>query len=267
MTRALLAHGAHRLPPWSEALLQRVEAAAFAASASPHEQTLDGWVLRFDRSKAQRARCINPLQAGQMSVQVKLQTCAAHYARQDLPVVVRITPFTQPANLDAQLEAWGWAQHDDSLVMVRADLPTLPAWSQPAGIQAQRVDHEQYAHTVGLLRGSTQTQIQAHAQRLHACSTGYEGMVWRQDGRVVACAQTARDGDLVGLYDVFTAPHARGQGLSRKLCASVLVLACAQGAQLAYLQVDAANAAALAVYRHLGFEVAYGYHYRVPPTA
>ncbi len=267
MTRALLAHGAHRLPPWSEALLQRVEAAAFAASASPQEQTLDGWVLRFDRSTAQRARCINPLNTGQLPLPLKLAQCAQRYAQHDLPMVVRITPFSQPQDVDAQLAALGWSQHDDSLVMVHPNAHRMPAWTQPAGIQALRVDHAQYAQTVGALRGSSQAQIQAHAQRLQACAVPYAGTVWMQAGRVVACAQTAREGDLVGVYDVFTAPHARGQGLSRKLCASVLVLACAQGAQVAYLQVDAANAAALAVYRHLGFEVAYGYHYRVPPTA
>lgn len=265
MSRNLLRAGAARQPPWDEALLRRVEAAAFAASASPHEDTLEGWVLRFDRSKAQRARCINPLHVSHQPLAVQLAECAERYAAHGLPMVVRITPFTQPEQMDAQLGALGWQQHDDSLVMVNTQVQRMPAWTQPAGIQALRVDHAHYAHTVGTLRGSSAAEIQAHAQRLQACAVAYEGTVWRRDGRVVACAQTAREGDVVGLYDVFTAPEARGQGLSRKLCASVLVQACAQGAQVAYLQVDAGNAAALAVYRHLGFEVAYGYHYRLPP--
>jgi ribosomal protein S18 acetylase RimI-like enzyme len=66
----------------------------------------------------------------------------------------------------------------------------------------------------------------------------------------------------VGLYDVFTAPQARGQGLARKLCASLLVQAREEGARAAYLQVEAGNAAARAVYQRLGFVDAYPYHYR-----
>ena len=54
----------------------------------------------------------------------------------------------------------------------------------------------------------------------------------------------------------------RGQGLARKLCASLLVQAREEGARAAYLQVEAGNAAARAVYRRLGFVDAYRYHYR-----
>jgi ribosomal protein S18 acetylase RimI-like enzyme len=83
---------------------------------------------------------------------------------------------------------------------------------------------------------------------------------------VLACAQVAREGELAGLYDVYTAPDARGRGLATALCARVLRLAQAAGARTGYLQVDAGNAAALTVYRRLGFLDTYGYHYRLSPA-
>jgi GNAT superfamily N-acetyltransferase len=79
---------------------------------------------------------------------------------------------------------------------------------------------------------------------------------------VLACGQFAREADLVGLYDIFTAPLARGQGLATALCARLLAQANHQGARTAYLQVDAANGAARQVYTRLGFQDAYSYHYR-----
>jgi GNAT superfamily N-acetyltransferase len=86
-------------------------------------------------------------------------------------------------------------------------------------------------------------------------------------GSAVACAQFAVEDQMVGLYDVFTAPPARGKGLSRRLCAFLLRQAALQGARLGYLQVDAENHPARAVYAHLGFTDAYRYHYRSPPSA
>jgi ribosomal protein S18 acetylase RimI-like enzyme len=80
---------------------------------------------------------------------------------------------------------------------------------------------------------------------------------------VLACGQYAIEADLVGLYDVFTAPAARSRGCARLLCQHMLVHAREHGAQHAYLQVEADNHPARAVYHRLGFADGYAYHYRV----
>ncbi len=86
------------------------------------------------------------------------------------------------------------------------------------------------------------------------------------DGEVLACGLYAQEDELVGLYDVVTAPPARRRGLSRQLCAHLMARAHAQGARVGYLQVDAANQPARAVYQRLGFADAYSYHYRALPS-
>jgi ribosomal protein S18 acetylase RimI-like enzyme len=120
-----------------------------------------------------------------------------------------------------------------------------------------------YAEVVGSLRGSSLAQRDAHAQRLALASGMWRSLVLRQpDGDAHACGQVAVTGDLAGLYDVFTAPMARGRRLARALCIRLLSLACADGARRAYLQVESDNAPARAIYHSLGFADAYAYHYR-----
>jgi len=61
---------------------------------------------------------------------------------------------------------------------------------------------------------------------------------------------------------VFTAEAARGHGHAKLLCRQLLHAARLRGARHAYLQVEADNQPARAVYRSLGFVDAYAYHYR-----
>ncbi|MEO7851342.1 MAG: GNAT family N-acetyltransferase [Rubrivivax sp.] len=117
------------------------------------------------------------------------------------------------------------------------------------------------AHIVGNFRCTDPLSIQAHGHQLENSPVACEAFVVRDAPQhMLACGLMAIGGDLVGLYDVFTAPESRDQGVSRRLCDQSLQRAAARGARLAYLQVVAGNHAARAVYTRLGFRDAYDYH-------
>jgi len=246
-------------------LARRVEDAGLNASAPPQQRWLDGWLVRFSPGKAKRARCVNAVASGSLPIAQKLVLCQAVFDEAKLPLIVRVTPMSHPDKLDVWLEAHGMRAIDDTRVMVNPDITRLVPGALSNGLTLHRVGHTAFAQTVGQLRGSPLSQQQAHAQRLELAPVPFEAWVLRRtdDGNVVACGQIATEGDLVGLYDVFTAPTERNQGLARLLCEHLLARATQLArSRIAYLQVDGSNAAARAVYQRLGFADAYAYHYR-----
>jgi len=247
------------------ALLSRVEDAGINASAPPQQRWVDGWLLRFSPGKAKRARCINAVADGRLPLAERLALCESVFREAGLPMFVRITPFTRPAELDAALAHSGYHRIDDTRVMVTVSW-SAQAEAVPAGVALQRLSPAEFAEQVGALRGSPPRQRVAHAERLAMSPVPYAGWVLRrlEDGLILACGQSASEADLVGLYDVFTHPDKRGQGLARILCSHLLARAQLQGARVAYLQVESDNHPARAIYHRLGFADAYAYHYRSP---
>lgn len=258
--------GARLAPGFDPLLLSRIEDAGLNASAPPQQRWQDGWLVRFSPGKAKRTRCVNAVAAGAMPLADKLALAGAVFAEAQLPMVIRITPFSQPRSLDAQLEARGWGRLDATRVMVCEGLDALPEEPLPPDLAWQNLGHSAFAQAVGQLRESPLSQRQAHAQRLELSPVPFRALAIRReaDGALLACGQAAREADLVGLYDVFTAVAARGHGLARRLCARLLMQARDDGARSAYLQVEADNHAARSVYLQLGFADGYAYHYREP---
>lgn len=248
-------------------LLSRIEDAGLNASAVPQQRWLDGWLLRCSPGKIKRGRCINALAGGRLTLDERLALAQAVFAEAGLPLMFRLTPFTRPASLDAELAARGFVSEDDTRVMVRPSLPGA-APDLPPALQWRPLDAPAFAETVGALRGSPAAHRRLHAERLALSPVPYRAYAIADaaSGAVLCCGQAAREGALVGLYDVFTAPKARGQGLAGLLCERMLSTSVSEGTEVAYLQVDASNAAARAVYRRLGFADAYAYHYRVAPA-
>jgi len=251
----------------AQALWARIEDAALNASAPPQQFWLDGWLLRLSPEKARRARCIHALAPGGRVLDEQLAECAARFAAARLPLLFRITPFTQPAGLDAELAARGFTIEGDTWVMTRPHPHPQPepgALPVVADARWTALPPTTFAQVVGTLRGSTPPEIEAHAQRLQGAPLPGQGVALQRpgDAQWLAAGQFIREGRLVGLYDVVTAPAARGQGLASLLCQRLLAQAASEGGDLPYLQVDADNAPARRVYHRMGFVVAYPYHYR-----
>ena len=254
-------------PAFDPALLSRVEDAGLNASAPPQQRWLDGWLLRLSPGKAKRARCINAVASGRLTITDKLAASERAFAAAGLPMIVRITPFTLPAGLEGQLAAQGLQRFDDTRVMLLTQLERLADAELPGGVRLQPLGLEAFARRVGALRGSSLAQRQAHGQRLVNSPVPFSAWELQCEGRTLACGQFAIEDDLVGLYDVFTAPDERGQGHAGALCRQMLLQARWLGADHAYLQVEGDNQAARAVYHRLGFIDGYAYHYRTRDPA
>ncbi len=253
-------------PGFDPALLARVEEAALNASAPPQQRWIDGWLLRHSPGKAKRSRSVNPVADGQRPLAQRFADCERVMREAGLPLIFRITPFARPAGLDDWLAGQGMVRFEDTRTMVAPSIGEPPL-GLPVGLRLEAADAPTYADVIGALRGSSARQREAHAERIAMSPVPYRAWLLRDGEAVCACAQFVVDGDLVGLYDVFTAPAARGRGLATALCATLLGRARAAGARTAYLQVDATNAPARQVYRRLGFADAYAYHYRGWPGA
>jgi GNAT superfamily N-acetyltransferase len=252
---------------FDETLLGRVEDAGLNASAPPQQRWLDGWLVRYLPGKARRARCINALAAGRLPVDVKLELAAEVYREAGLPMIFRLSRFTQPAGLDEALASLNYGVVDQTRVLVCAQLPTESSRALPLGTSWAPLGGAAFAEAVGALRNSPPEHRLSHALRLQHSPVPYQGHAILRDGtdEVLACGQFAREGELVGLYDVHTHESVRGQGLASLLCERLLSASVSQGAKVAYLQVDTYNQPALTVYARLGFAEGYRYHYRERP--
>jgi GNAT superfamily N-acetyltransferase len=258
-------------PAFPAALLARIEDAGINASAPREQLWIDGWLVRFSPGKAKRARCVQAVAAGRLPLEERLARCLAVFAGAGLQPYFRITPFSQPTGLDAALAARGMEKIDDTRVMVAPlrpeGLPGTDDVDATDGLRFEAVEGDAFAEWVGLQRGSSVGARAAHAERIRQSPVRHRALTLIDaTGRTVAGGQVVVEGDLAGLYDLFSVEAVRGRGLAPALCRRLLRLAAADGAKDAYLQVDASNAPARRVYERLGFADGYAYHYRSPPA-
>jgi GNAT superfamily N-acetyltransferase len=240
--------------------LRAVEELCLNSSATPRQLLHDGWLVRLSPGKARRARSINAFYPGVLPLDDKLARCAALYRAAGLPLIARITPFVYPADLDDALAARGWVAFEETRVMTAAiapDIAAAPAVSQhdvPAIVAA----------ISGLRRAST-IDREAHRQRLESLPLPVMGFAIRHAGEIACTGVAVVEAPWVGLFDVVTHPDHRGQGLASALTAAMLAWARTAGADRAYLQVEARNDPARAVYHKHGFVDRYAYWYRAAP--
>jgi GNAT superfamily N-acetyltransferase len=245
--------------------LVRIEESGLNVLQSQRQLFYDGWLLRLSPGVAKRGRSVNPHFGSSLPLERKLAYCESVYARHALPTLYRITPWSHPTGLDAALAARGYEAFDETLVQAaRLERPpALPDHDDSVVVEAP--DASEFVEAVGDLRGSTPLQREAHRERMQNSPLGKRHAIVRAGGRVVCTAQVAVEDDLVGVFDVVTAPDARRRGYATLACASLLSWAWQHGAQVAYLQVTADNTPAIASYRGFGFTTVYSYHYRGRP--
>jgi ribosomal protein S18 acetylase RimI-like enzyme len=245
--------------PIAASRLRRIEEWGLNSSRPPAQLLYDGWLLRFSPGKAKRARCVNALERGTIGLEEKISHCERRYAEAGLPAIFRVTPFSQPGDLETVLEARSYRKFDLTCVEA-ADLAAMPPPMPDPRVEAASLDA--WIRAVGELRGSAAGHVEAHAARLRSVALSSRQVLVREGGKVLAAGLAIAEDEAVGLFDIVVDPGQRRRGLARAVVSTLLSQAIGDGARTAYLQVDEGNVAARALYARFGFSTAYHYWYR-----
>lgn len=245
------------------ALIHDLEDRAFAAWRPLRQMELGGWRLGCADGFTRRANSVYPLGQlpAEMDTAAAISACEQWYAAQGQPVCFKLTSASQPAALEALLEARGYERLPGALVMtadLQGGLMTDPTVTITSALTPAWVD---------LLCEMNPGQA-AHAAVIQQMLSGEADTVERyfatvfQQGTPAAVGIAMREGETVGLFDIVTHPDFRRQGHARRMVQSLLALAAQSGARMAYLQVVEANEPAMMMYQSLGFKPVYQYWYR-----
>jgi GNAT superfamily N-acetyltransferase len=236
---------------------RRIEELSLNSSAPPGQLVYDGWIVRLLRGKAKRARSVNAVYPSSLPLERKIDYCERLYGGMKLPAIFRITPFSEPATLEAALQARGYSRFDPTAV---ESCPIDP--SRFGAAPGEPMALGEWVDAVALLRASPLTHRSAHLARLEGMPLTVRAIAVREAGAVVATGLTIIEDDCAGLFDIITRERSRRRGYARAVVSSLLRTAWELGARHAYLQVQQENEAARRLYRQFGFEERYLYWYR-----
>ncbi len=238
-----------------------------AANAWPAliTQTVDGWRLRATPSvEARRANSVLPLEGrDDVGLEEKLSLVERFYARYGLPIRYQISAAARPADLDTTLERLGYS--------IEAPVDVQTAWL--ADVMAARP--ERFDGDAEISQGPTEDWIALWTQLFHrgdpattrrailnriAPATAY--VLVRMERQPAAVGMGVAEREWLGVFAMGTAPELRRRGAGRAVLSAIAEWGQKHGARRGYLQVEAKNEAAHALYESAGFETTYGYHYR-----
>jgi len=247
------------------AIVRRYEAAGFRAwpAAAVH---YDGtWVVRLTAGHpAKRLNSVNPLDPGDIQhIGDRIGRASRRFDAYGRPLTFRMSPLSGP-DLASHLDREGWSRFDESLVM---RLTLADAQLDAAMDQIPLKDISRFIGASLKVSGSD-VSLRPGLSEIIGSIQPEAGLFALEDGtEPLATLICVHDGDLAGLFEVATDKSARNKGHGRNLILSALKWARLRGAREAWLQVEADNVPALALYRSLGFDEVYRYHYRRPPGA
>ncbi|UGX86278.1 GNAT family N-acetyltransferase [Phyllobacterium meliloti] len=247
------------------AQIRQIEAVGFRAWPASSVHYDGSWAIRLTANHpSKRLNSVNPLDPGDTdNMEERVAHAIQRFKAHGRPPVFRLSPLA-PKELDAYLEGLGWPRFDESFIMV-ADLEKIDFSDAIDQLPLQDIDRfidaaiEVHQDDPALKPGLFEV--------INAIVPARGLFVIEEGSEPVSTAICVQDGALAGLFNIGTLADRRRKGHGRMIVKTAIKWAVQHGAKRGWLQVEADNAGAIALYEKLGFAEAYRYAYRRAPDA
>ncbi|MEU9121427.1 GNAT family N-acetyltransferase [Streptomyces sp. NPDC048506] len=249
--------------------LQQVAARGWPAIET---ERLGEWTLRASGGFTRRANSVLPLGDPGLPLDAALERIVQWYGARGLPpvIVVATGRAGDDEELAAELDRRGWTAERHTRILISAlapladtatDTPPGSTGDAPTRVTLSREPGAEWLALYNRTGGSGAPSTEAMTVLTGGPSVWF-ATVRGADGGTAAIGRLVVDGRWAGFAAIEVAPAERRQGLATLVTAALAQRALDEGASAAYLQVEADNADALALYDRLGFTDHHGYHYR-----
>jgi N-acetylglutamate synthase len=241
--------------------LERIAADCWPAAEI---ETLAGWRLGFMEGVTRRANSVLPLGwSGALDLEGSIDRVEARYRARKLPPVFKLTRTSRPGGLPAALAARGYADEGYSDVLARRADGFLEPTAARGAHAVRLLDTPAPEWCALSFAGRPPCEAAVLAAMASRLAAPRAFALVETEGAPACAGFAALSDGWAAIAGVHTLDAARRKGAARALMAALARWSVAAGAPMLVLQVERSNAAAGALYRGLGFERLYGYHYSV----
>ena len=235
----------------------KLEPIAARAWPAAREGRIGGWRLYASSGYSGRINACWPLADPGMSVGDAIAAVEAWYAERSLPPLFKIVDGGgASAALHDALERLGYRPRTQTLMMVGP----LGGEADAEVRVTDRLD-EAFAAVFAAAGAGNPDDARERLEALGRIAPPRAFARLDAGGEAAAIGACAIEGSSAGVFAMRTDPRHRRQGLARRILNALMARAGEAGATRAYLQVEAENGAALALYEAAGFAEAYRYRY------
>ena len=234
-----------------------LERATLDAVAPVEQEQFDAWILPFDKSTIGRATSAVPLRHHNIDPST-LEQIEARYTVRGLQAAFRIADVPNLAPLTERLSHMGYSATQPTLVQI-GDIKTLLALESAEQILIERSASDTWA-SVYTAEGFDPVDGAHRVQALSRSQCVVYATINRGDQAIAAGTASMSQG-WIGIHGMRTVISARGKGLATGILQGLARSAAQNSYERVYLQVEANNSPALALYRRAGFQTAWRYHY------
>ena len=237
--------------------VEAIERATLQAVAPEVVEAMSGWLLPMDSGTVGRARSAVPLSHALPDLG-SLASILTRYEDRGFTPAFRLPDLPTFEPFQQALMQQGFVRLQPTLTQTAPIDSLLTADADPAAALADAPDAAWMAMFLG--EGLDPVDGESRARSLsRATGTRYASL--RENGHTLACGAASFGQGWLGVHGMRTAAAQRGRGLAGRLLRAMAREAAQRGITQAFLQVDASNAPALALYQRLGFSTAWAYAY------